>query len=213
MAWSKSLTVGMRSSPALAKGVLYVLSSDPANLYAYNGSTGAQLWVFSTNSTARSSPVINEQAVFITVESGYVYGVTFDGNLSWSFVASDLPVSYTGADAVTNAVICTPTLSGDTLLFTASNQFIYQLSVASKCTLLIPMSRQRVGCTKHMYVLFADGVRLWSTSRFNAYSSASVIVDGTVLYSKHVVVWGASHLPHLHSTGGYLSFGPIEKIS
>ena len=59
------------SSPAVAKGVVYV-GSDDSNVYALNARTGAKLWSFPTGSQVRSSPVVANGMVYV---SGYVLHV------------------------------------------------------------------------------------------------------------------------------------------
>ena len=59
------------SSPAVAKGVVYV-GSDDSNVYALNARTGAKLWSFPTGSQVRSSPVVANGMVYV---SGYVLQV------------------------------------------------------------------------------------------------------------------------------------------
>jgi uncharacterized repeat protein (TIGR01451 family) len=54
---------GVRSSPALANGVVYV-GSDNGNLYALNAGTGAWLWGHYTGPAGRFSPVVVDGVVY-----------------------------------------------------------------------------------------------------------------------------------------------------
>ena len=58
--WNHSVP-GVRSSPAIAKGYVYVGSID-SNIYALNASSGAQIWNATRGSSA--SPAVADRAVY-----------------------------------------------------------------------------------------------------------------------------------------------------
>lgn len=72
--WTFSTGDTIRSSPALANGVLYV-GSDDGKLYAINAQDGKQLWNFQTGSKINSSPVYADGVVYVTSLDGTVYAL------------------------------------------------------------------------------------------------------------------------------------------
>ena len=59
--WNFSTGGSIRSSPALANGVVYITSYDDY-IYALNGATGAKLWSFKTGGDIYASPVVSNGA-------------------------------------------------------------------------------------------------------------------------------------------------------
>lgn len=92
--WTAS--IGALSSPALAKGVLYVGSGDD-NLYALNESTGATLWTVTTGAAVESSPAVGAGQVFVGSDDGFLYAVSPSGVTNWSM---DIAASVYSSPAV-----------------------------------------------------------------------------------------------------------------
>lgn len=63
---------GVDSSPAVAKGTLYVGSYD-GNVYALNATTGAKLWSYTTGNLVTSSPAVANGALYIGSGDANVY--------------------------------------------------------------------------------------------------------------------------------------------
>ena len=89
--WSYTTGDVVRSSPAVANGVVYI-SSDDEYLYALNASTGALLWSYGPGgafSVAPSSPAVANGVVYFGVwgppVGGTVYALNAStGALLWS---------------------------------------------------------------------------------------------------------------------------------
>jgi outer membrane protein assembly factor BamB len=62
--WSVPTGGGIRSSPAIANGVIYI-GSDDHKLYALDAETGAIHWTFPTGDQVVSSPTIANGAVYV----------------------------------------------------------------------------------------------------------------------------------------------------
>jgi eukaryotic-like serine/threonine-protein kinase len=73
------------SSPAVAKGMVYVGSTD-GNLYAINLESGAQEWKFPTTVRVTSSPAVDGGVVFFGSYDGKFYAIdAASGQLKWKF--------------------------------------------------------------------------------------------------------------------------------
>ena len=63
---SSNATIGgMKSSPAVADGVVYIGSND-GNITAWNATTGVMLWSFTTSNAVRSSPAVANGIVYVS---------------------------------------------------------------------------------------------------------------------------------------------------
>jgi PQQ-like domain len=82
----KFATKGMViSSPAVAKGVVYVGSTD-GNLYAVDLETGAQKWKFETKVRITASPTVDGGIVYFGSYDGKFYALdAANGQLKWKF--------------------------------------------------------------------------------------------------------------------------------
>lgn len=59
---------------AVANGIVYV-GSDDNNLYAFNATTGAKLWNYTTGGAVESSPAVANGVVYVGSEDGNVYAI------------------------------------------------------------------------------------------------------------------------------------------
>jgi outer membrane protein assembly factor BamB len=84
--WTFTTGKAITSSPAIVGGIVYVGSQDNS-LYAINGTTGAQVWKFTTgNSIVDSSPAVYNGAVYIGSTDDYLYSINATtGVLNWKF--------------------------------------------------------------------------------------------------------------------------------
>ena len=82
----------VRSSPAVANGVVYVGSYD-GNVYALNASTGAELWSYTTGAALDSSPAVANGVVYVGSLDYNVYRLhATTGAMLSSYAADDRPV-------------------------------------------------------------------------------------------------------------------------
>ncbi|MEF8827254.1 MAG: PQQ-binding-like beta-propeller repeat protein, partial [Halapricum sp.] len=72
--WSHETDGGIRSSPAVADGVVYVGSND-GNVYALDADDGTERWTFQTGQRVRSSPAVTSDAVYVGSADAYVYAI------------------------------------------------------------------------------------------------------------------------------------------
>jgi outer membrane protein assembly factor BamB len=106
----------IRSSAAVANGVVYVGSSD-YNLYAISASTGAKLWSYPLGAEVESSPAVANGVVY--VGSRYVYALNASsGALLWSYAPEDF--FRESSPAVVNGVVYIGSSSGTVYALNAS---------------------------------------------------------------------------------------------
>src|SRR5918996_965156 len=72
--WKVSLPDGVRSSPVLHEGVLYVACRD-GRLYAFDARTGRERWTFVAGAALQSTPAISGDLVLFGCDDGAVYAV------------------------------------------------------------------------------------------------------------------------------------------
>jgi outer membrane protein assembly factor BamB len=68
----KAIATSSGSSPVVANGVVYIGSFD-YSVYAFNASTGAQLWKYKTGKYVYSTPAVANGKVYIASDDGNVY--------------------------------------------------------------------------------------------------------------------------------------------
>jgi len=106
VAWSFNTSGNVKSSPAIANGILYVgASSVSPAFYALNASTGVQIWNYTADSSVDSSPAIYRGAVYFDSSSkmyalnatngAHIWNVTLGGTPS--------PAIYDGRVYVTSS--------------------------------------------------------------------------------------------------------------
>ncbi len=83
--WSTTLSASaIRSSPALAQGVL-VVGDDDGNVYGVDSTTGAHLFSVATAGPVRSSPAISNGIAYVGSDDGKLYAInTATGAVKWT---------------------------------------------------------------------------------------------------------------------------------
>jgi outer membrane protein assembly factor BamB len=77
------------SVPAVVNGIVYV--GTRSGLYALDSQTGKPMWKFATESTVESTPIVQEEKVYISSSNvsrdrGYIYGLNAQsGKLQWKY--------------------------------------------------------------------------------------------------------------------------------
>jgi outer membrane protein assembly factor BamB len=89
----------VRSSPAVANGVVYVGSEDHS-LYALSAATGAKLWSYTTGDTVDSSPAVANGVVYGGSDAGGYALDAATGAKLWSYPTRSLYSSPTVANGV-----------------------------------------------------------------------------------------------------------------
>jgi eukaryotic-like serine/threonine-protein kinase len=83
--WGFQAGLFIRSSPAVANGLVYV-GSDDHKLYAIDASTGHVRWTHQTGGAIRSSPAIADGFVYIGSDDNHLYALdASSGQKIWSF--------------------------------------------------------------------------------------------------------------------------------
>ena len=83
--WSYETGSSVRSSPAVADGVVYV-GSDDTRLYALDVSTGDLIWSYETDGAVTSSPAVSGGIVYVGSLDNHVYALhASTGDLIWSY--------------------------------------------------------------------------------------------------------------------------------
>jgi outer membrane protein assembly factor BamB len=86
--WNFSTKAAVRSSPAVADGVLVVGCKDN-HVYCLNSTTGSQLWAFQTGGEVDSSPAIYRDLAYVGCDDGWVYCLNISsGQPQWISSAS-----------------------------------------------------------------------------------------------------------------------------
>ncbi|HYY56876.1 MAG TPA: PQQ-binding-like beta-propeller repeat protein, partial [Pyrinomonadaceae bacterium] len=124
--WRFQTGGAVRSSPVIARDVLYVGSSD-GHIYAIDANTGGERWRFDAGSAVTSTPA---------VVNGSVYSGTYDGRLLaldaasgkalWSLkTGPDAPLAwgYESGDFFSSS----PTVYGEKVLYGGGDGFLYAL--------------------------------------------------------------------------------------
>ena len=100
--WSYITFGSVETSPAVAKGVVYV-GSDGFRVYALNANTGAELWSFTTGNMVDSSPAVANGVVYVGSEDNNVYALNAKtGAKRWSYATGGY---VTSSPAVANGVV------------------------------------------------------------------------------------------------------------
>ena len=117
----------IRSTPALADGVLYFGSGD-GNFYAIDASSGAERWHFNTGGAVNSSPALANKQVYFSSRDGYLYALSADaGREKWKFaLGKDL-----GDENYWDFFLSSPILVGDRLYVGSGAGRMYALDPQS----------------------------------------------------------------------------------
>jgi eukaryotic-like serine/threonine-protein kinase len=103
--WSYATGNYVESSPAVAKGVVYVGSAD-TNVYALNAKTGALLWSYATGIGALPAAAVANGVVYVGLVDPYGTSVAAlnakTGALLWSYTTGDAVFS---SPAAANGVV------------------------------------------------------------------------------------------------------------
>src|SRR3954463_5843175 len=88
MLWKRKVSQLAASSPAWAKGRIYITTLVPGSIKALNAKNGKVLWKKSLPSRAESSPIVINGIVYFGSENGTVYALrAFSGKTVWTYHA------------------------------------------------------------------------------------------------------------------------------
>ena len=190
LAWSYPTGGGIPSPPALANGILYVVSQD-FYLYALDATTGSLLWKYTLGAVVDSSPAVVNGVVYVGSSDGMYALDATTGALLWTFrlgagqtptVANGVVyfgcgVSVCAVNAATGALLWQSTYTGESVFAVAvgENQVVFGS--------VDPITRQGL-----VYALDAGtGNLLWSTFVANS-QNGDVIFSTPAFNAPYVYV-------------------------
>ena len=118
--WSFTTGGGVRSSPTVVDGTIFVGSTDD-HLYAVDAVTGEQEWAFETRGwkAVKSSPTVVDETVFVGSDDTNLYAVAAaTGEEQWVFKTED-------------AVSSSPTVVNETVYIGSYDKNLYAVDAAT----------------------------------------------------------------------------------
>jgi outer membrane protein assembly factor BamB len=180
--WSFQTGLFIRSSPAVANGMVY-FGSDDHNLYALNASTGQKLWTFPTNDAIRSSPAIVNGLVYFGSNDYSVYALDAStGQKIWNFQTGDAIKS---SPAVANGLVYVSSDDHNLYALDASRGqklWSFQANAAIDSSPAVANGLVYIGSSDgSLYALNAsNGQKLWSFQTGSAITSSPAVANGLV---------------------------------
>lgn len=116
--WSVETGDGVRSSPAVANGTIYI-GSDDGKVYALDSSTGQERWVVETGDTVTSSPAVANGTVYVGSFDTNIYAIDANtGQKCWTVE--------TGA-----GVYASPVIADDTVYIGSRDNNVYAIEAST----------------------------------------------------------------------------------
>jgi outer membrane protein assembly factor BamB len=173
------------SSPAIVDGVAYIGSYDK-NIYAFNATTGVEIWSAATGGFIESSPA---------VANGLVYAASQDGSLyAWQARTGSL-VWKAATGGIGNS---SPTVASGVVYIGSTDSNLYAFSAASGKLLWKAVTGGRIdstpavwngmvyaGSADHSLYAFkiADGSLAWSVSTGGEVAYSPAVANGVVYFT------------------------------
>ena len=217
--WKAQTSSGIRSSPIIANGLIYITSSDNT-LYAFDATTGVKRWQASTGtyvgpgSFIYSSPVIVNNVLYIGSNDHHVYAfnATIGGKPLW-------------VSATAGSIYSSPAVVGNTLYIGSTDHFIYAFNTSNGSLLwkvatgggiysspAVVNNVVYIGSDdSKLYALDAStGHVLWVGIARDHIDSSPTVVDGMVYFGDN-----DSHIYAFDATGchGQLTCQPLWTTS
>jgi len=83
--WKFKTGGGIKSSPAVVDGLVFIGSSDK-KIYAIDLQNGRQVWAYETTDAVEAAPCVIEGMVFVGSSDGFLYALDAkDGSLKWKY--------------------------------------------------------------------------------------------------------------------------------
>jgi len=180
--WTYTTGSEVRSSPAVADGIVFIGSND-SNVYALDQYSGALVWSFTTGGWVQSSPAIAD---------GKVYVGSFDGKVYCLDASTGAPIwNYT----TSGIVFSSPAVSGGNVYLGSLDHKVYCLDSSTGAPIwnyitedwitsspAVVDGKVYVGSLDHkVYCLDAfTGAHIWSYATGDDVDSSPAIFDGKV---------------------------------
>ncbi len=185
--WSHATASSIYSSPAVARGIVYV-GSQAGTVYALNASTGAMMWSYPTGSSVYSSPAVANGVVYVGSEDGNVHALNAStGAFLWSHATGAMTLS---SPAVANGVVYVESSDGNLYALNASSGAVMWSSPTAGSGLSSPAVANGVvyvgSQDGSVYALSAStGTYLWSFSTGDSVYASPAVVSGVVYAGSH----------------------------
>jgi outer membrane protein assembly factor BamB len=183
--WSQPVPVALfafRSSVVVHEGLAYIGSADD-NVYAFDATTGAPKWTFTTGAAVESSPAGLNGLVYVGSDDGHLYALNrLSGTVAWSFDTG-------------SPVRSSPAAVGNAVYFGADNGNVYAVNATTGAQLwstatggAVWSSPAVVGTTvyvgssdSYVYALkTSNGSQVWRYKTGDIVVSAPAVSQGTV---------------------------------
>ena len=114
------------SSPAVARGVVYVGSGD-CNVYALDAASGRLRWKFRTGNVVHASPAVANGTVYVGSWDSYFYALdAASGAVRWKFKTGDDPAIHNHVGIQSSAAVV-----GGVVYFGSRDAHVYALDAAT----------------------------------------------------------------------------------
>jgi outer membrane protein assembly factor BamB len=182
--WSFQADLFIRSSPAVANGLIY-FGSDDHNLYALNASNGQKRWNFLTSDAIKSSPAIANGLVYFGSNDHRLYALDAStGQKIWSFQTGEAIKS---SPTVANGLVYVG--SADNSLYaldasTGQKHWSFQTNGAINSSPAVANGFVYFGSADNsLYALDAStGQKHWSFQANGAINSSPAVANGFVYF-------------------------------
>jgi outer membrane protein assembly factor BamB len=180
--WSFQTSLFIRSSPAVANGLVY-FGSDDRNLYALDASTGQKRWTFQTGGVIRSSPAVANGLVYVGSDDHNFYALdAATSQERWTFQTAG---AINSSPAVANGLVYVG--SDDHNLYaldaaTSQERWTFQTAGAINSSPAVANGLVYVGSDDHnLYALdAATGQKRWTFQTAGAINSSPAVANGLV---------------------------------
>jgi len=187
--WIKQFGDWIRSSPTVHNNVVFIGADDGASMggvYALNGTTGEQIWNYTTGGDVFSSPAVVYDRVYFGSYDRKLYCLDeTNGNRLWSFQTGD--VIYSSPCVTENKVVfgsndhklyCLDATTGNHLWNFSTWEAVYSSPAIAGGKVFFG------SCDATVYVLaLTNGTLIWSYTTDGSITDSPSVLDGKVFIS------------------------------
>ena len=180
--WSFQTSLFIRSSPAVANGLVYV-GSDDHSLYALDAATGQKRWSFQTDGVIKSSPAVANGLIYVGSADDNLYALDAStGQKRWIFQTDG---AINSSPAVANGLVYVG--SDDYNLYaldaaTGQKRWTFQTAGAINSSPAVANGLVYVGSAdQSLYAIDAStGQKRWTFQTAGAINSSPAVANGFV---------------------------------
>jgi len=180
--WSYSTSGWMRSSPAVANGVVYLGSLD-WNICALDAESGTPIWNYLTSGSVQSSPAVVNGVVYVGSDDENIYALdAASGTPFWTYPTSG---SVRSSPAVANGIVYVGSDDGNIYALDAASGtpiWTYPTGTGVRSSPAVVNGVVYVGSGYgNIYALdAASGTPIWTYPTGTGVSSSPAVVNGVV---------------------------------